>query len=315
MGIPQHESSAAWRRDAARAGPLRRDAFAVKDTRYRGRFAPSPTGPLHLGSLLAALASWLVARHRGGVWLLRIDDIDPPREVPGAAKAQIETLKAFGMTPDEPVLWQGTRADAYAEALERLRSNGAVFPCACSRSQLDGHPHLGRCPPPANGQPHAWRVRAGHGEIAFNDALQGPQRFDLAALGDFVVKRVEGLHAYHLAAVVDDAYQRVTEVVRGADLLDSTPRQIHLQRLLELPEPTYAHLPVLLGSDGRKLSKSMAALPVDAADPIPALRVVLRLLGVPVGSIEAPTSARMLSRALDVFDPRQLARGATLTAP
>jgi glutamyl-Q tRNA(Asp) synthetase len=287
----------------------------VNRTRYRGRFAPSPTGPLHLGSLLAAAASWLVARFRGGDWLLRIEDIDPPREVPGASRLQIETLAAFGMTSDEPVLWQGTRSDAYAEALERLRDLDAVFPCACSRRSLDGELHLGRCATPAAGQAHAWRVLAGQGAVEFDDALQGRQRFDMAALGDFVVRRVEGLYAYQLAVVVDDAFQGITQVVRGADLIDSTPRQIHLQKLLGLPEPGYAHLPLLLDAEGRKLSKSMAAVPVDGADPMPALTVALGLLGLPAAAVRAPTPTRALARALEVFDPDRLPRGAALTAP
>ncbi|HRQ66202.1 MAG TPA: tRNA glutamyl-Q(34) synthetase GluQRS, partial [Xanthomonadaceae bacterium] len=287
----------------------------MNPTRYRGRFAPSPTGPLHLGSLLAAAASWLVARFHGGDWLLRIEDIDPPREVPGAARQQIETLAAFGMTSDEPVLWQGMRSDAYAEVLERLRESGAVFPCACSRRQLEGRPHQGRCAAPDAGQAHAWRVQAGRGVVEFDDAVQGRQRFDMAELGDFVVRRVEGLYAYQLAVVVDDAFQGITQVVRGADLLDSTPRQIHLQRLLALPEPGYAHLPLLLDAEGRKLSKSMAAMPVDGADPMPALIAALGLLGLPAATVRASTPARALARALEVFDPDRLPRGAALTAP
>ncbi len=287
----------------------------MKPLRYRGRFAPSPTGPLHLGSLLAALASWLVARHHDGDWLLRIEDIDPPREIPGAAQGQIETLKAFGMESDDDVLWQSTRFDAYARAFERLHALDQVFPCACSRSQLDGSPHLGRCAPPHAGQPHAWRVLAGTREIRFDDALQGPQRFAMTELGDFVVRRVEGLYAYQLAAVVDDAFQNITEVVRGADLLDSTPRQILLQRLLGMSSPHYAHLPVLLGDDGRKLSKSLAALPVDGTDPMPALNFALTLLGLPMPAIRAPDPKRSLAQALAVFDPTKLPRGASLTMP
>lgn len=283
-------------------------------SRYRGRFAPSPTGPLHLGSLLAAVASWLAARHAGGDWLLRIEDIDPPREVPGAALGQVETLKAFALEPDEPVLWQSTRVEAYLEALDQLRSRNAIFPCACSRSQLAGQPHRGRCAPPDARTAHAWRVDAGQATIHFDDALQGPQRFDMETLGDFTVHRADGLHAYQLAVVVDDAFQGVTDVLRGADLLDSTPRQIHLQQLLHLPQPRYAHLPVLLGADGNKLSKSSAALAVDADDPLPALSAVLGMLGLSPAEVRANTPGRMLGRALSAFHPRLFPRGPALTA-
>jgi glutamyl-Q tRNA(Asp) synthetase len=282
---------------------------------YRGRFAPSPTGPLHLGSLLTALASWLLARHHGGTWLLRIEDIDPPREVPGAARLQIETLKAFGMESDEPVLWQGTRADAYAEALARLRELDAVFPCACSRSQLAGQPHHGRCAAPTRGTPHAWRFEIGHGHVVFEDLLQGHQSFDRTELGDFVVRRVEGWAAYQLAVVVDDAFQGITDIVRGADLLDSTPRQMLLRERLGLPEPRHAHLPVLLGPDGRKLAKSMGALPVDAKDPMAALAVALALLGFERAAVLGGGVAATLARALACFEPARLPRGTTLTAP
>jgi glutamyl-Q tRNA(Asp) synthetase len=266
-----------------------------------------------MGSLLAAVASWLVARYHGGDWLLRIEDIDPPREVPGAAASQIETLKAFGMESDEPVLWQGTRGEAHAEALDQLRRVGAVFPCACSRSQLDGQPHRGRCPAPAPQSAHAWRVAVGDQAVEFHDAIQGPQTFDMAALGDFVVRRTDGLYAYQLAVVVDDAFQNVTDVVRGADLLDSTPRQIVLQRLLGLPTPGYAHLPVLLGEDGRKLSKSLAAVPVDPDQPLPALMTALALLNLAPDAVSAATPSRVLARALAAFHPDRLPRGPTLT--
>ncbi|HTA63979.1 MAG TPA: tRNA glutamyl-Q(34) synthetase GluQRS, partial [Xanthomonadaceae bacterium] len=254
--------------------------------RYRGRFAPSPTGPLHLGSLVAALGSWLIARHRGGDWLLRIEDIDPPREVPGASMQQIETLAAFGMQSDEAVLWQSTRSDAYAEALDRLLQNGHAFPCLCSRSDLAGtdgihrrcvghdtaYDHDGRQP--------AIRLRVGDGSVGFDDAIQGRFEQDAARdIGDFVLRRADRLWAYQLAVVVDDAAQGITEVVRGADLLDSTPRQILLQRALGLATPAYAHLPVVFDGDGRKLSKSTESAPVAPRDPLPALQHALSVLG------------------------------------
>jgi len=279
---------------------------------YRGRFAPSPTGRLHFGSLVAALGSWLRARHAGGRWLLRMEDIDPPREVPGAAAAILAALPAFGFTADEPVLHQSQRLGAYDAAFARLRAIDAVFPCWCSRSELAAGAGLhrdGHCvatPDPRRGP--AWRLRAPDVEIAFDDAVQGSRRQNLReAAGDFVIRRVEGLYSYQLACVVDDAHQGVTEVVRGCDLLDSTPRQIHLQRLLDLPTPRYLHLPLALDGAGQKLSKSAQAWPVDPADPLPALRRALAFLGqpVPTDAADAPT---LLAAALSRFDPTLIPR-------
>jgi glutamyl-Q tRNA(Asp) synthetase len=274
---------------------------------YRGRFAPSPTGLLHFGSLVAALGSWLRAREAGGRWLLRMEDIDPPREVPGAAAAILAALPAFGFTADEPVLHQSQRQAAYDAAFARLRAIDAVFPCWCSRSGLAAGAGLhrdGRCvaPPDPRREP-AWRLRAPDVEIAFDDIVQGPQRQNLReSAGDFVIRRVEGLYSYQLACVVDDAHQGITEVVRGCDLLDSSPRQIHLQRLLDLPTPRYLHLPLALDGAGHKLSKSAQAWPVDPADPLPALRRALAFLGqpVPADAADAPT---LLAAALSRFDP------------
>jgi len=274
---------------------------------YRGRFAPSPTGLLHFGSLVAALGSWLRAREAGGRWLLRMEDIDPPREVPGAAAAILAALPAFGFTADEPVLHQSQRQAAYDASFARLRAIDAVFPCWCSRSELAAMGELhrdGRCvaPPDPRREP-AWRLRAPDVEIAFDDIVQGPQRQNLReSAGDFVIRRVEGLYSYQLACVVDDAHQGITEVVRGCDLLDSTPRQIHLQRLLDLPTPRYLHLPLALDGAGHKLSKSAQAWPVDPADPLPALRRALAFLGqpVPADAADAPT---LLAAALSRFDP------------
>lgn len=274
---------------------------------YRGRFAPSPTGLLHFGSLVAALGSWLRARHAGGCWLVRMEDIDPPREVPGSADAILAALPAFGLVTDEPVLHQSQRLAAYDAAFARLRAIDAVFPCWCSRSELAAGAGLhrdGRCvaPPDPQREP-AWRLRAPDAAIAFDDAVQGSQRQNLReAAGDFVIRRVEGLYSYQLACVVDDAYQGITEVVRGCDLLDSTPRQIHLQRLLDLPTPRYLHLPLALDSMGHKLSKSAQAWPVDPDHPLPALRRALTLLGQPVppDADDAPT---LLAAALSRFDP------------
>lgn len=282
--------------------------------RYRGRFAPSPTGPLHLGSLVAALGSWLFARHRGGDWLVRIEDIDPPREVVGVARQQLDTLAAFGMESDESVMWQSTRGDAYAAALERLQREERAFACACSRSDLAAHGGIHRACVATNRQGDAdvrqpaIRLRVVAGAIAFDDTIQGRVVQDVAAaVGDFVLRRADGLWAYQLAVVVDDAAQGVTDVVRGADLLDSTPRQILLQRALALPTPTYAHLPLVLDSEGRKLSKSDAARPVDPRDPLPALRHALTALGQDARTIAgAGNAAKALPMALAAFAPDRI---------
>ena len=280
---------------------------------YRGRFAPSPTGALHFGSLVAAFGSWLAARRAGGQWLLRIEDLDPPREVPGAADAQMQALSGFGLGADEPVWWQSARGEAYAEALVRLLADGIAFECHCSRNDLAaaGGVHR-RCVAGARRPDPAIRLRVADGcEIAFEDAVHGRigQRVDLA-VGDFVLRRTEGLWAYQLAVVVDDAAQAVTEVVRGADLLDSTPRQILLQRALGLATPRYLHLPLVVDDAGRKLSKSLAALPVDPADPVPALRAAWVVLGQGDDAL-AGVAGRdaLLAAAVRAFEPARIPRG------
>ncbi|MEA3277109.1 MAG: tRNA glutamyl-Q(34) synthetase GluQRS [Pseudomonadota bacterium] len=256
---------------------------------YRGRFAPSPTGPLHFGSLVAALGSYLDACSCGGEWLVRMEDLDRTREVPGARDAILRTLDAFGFAWDRPVLYQSTRTDAYAEALEQLRGDGLVFPCACSRSEITALGHEGQEGPiypgtcraglPPGRRARSLRVRAQSGPIAFRDRIQGKLTQDLAReVGDFVLKRADGIHAYQLAVVVDDASQGVTHVVRGADLMPSTPRQIFLQQALQLTIPVYAHLPLAVDPEGRKLSKSDAAAPVDPRNPLPALLQAWRFL-------------------------------------
>jgi glutamyl-Q tRNA(Asp) synthetase len=236
---------------------------------YVGRFAPSPTGPLHLGSLVAALASWLDARAAGGRWLVRMEDLDRPRCEPGAADTILRQLEAYALEWDGAVLYQSQRDDAYAVALDALRAQGAVFACTCSRSQLAQAPrnaegeilYPGTCrlhaPPQA---PHAWRVRVEAVSTHFTDLIHGALQQDLASeVGDFIIKRADGLFAYQLAVVVDDAYQGITHVVRGADLLWNTPRQIHLQTLLGLPTPAYAHVPLVTNAAGQKLSKQTLA--------------------------------------------------------
>jgi len=285
--------------------------FKPSDTaRPVGRFAPSPTGPLHFGSLVAALGSWLMARRRGGLWKLRIEDIDPPREVPGAARQQIDTLLAFGLEPDGEIWWQSRRGDAYAEALQRLLASGEAFECHCSRAELAaaGGIHRACLHGPVPGREPAVRLRVDHEVIGFEDGLRGHCEQDLAAeVGDFVLRRADGCWAYQLAVVVDDAAQGVTEVVRGADLLDSTPRQILLQRKLGLPTPDYLHLPLVLDADGRKLGKSLGALPVDAGDPWPALRAAWRFLGQDPAALPAGgPPAKALVRALPHFLPARL---------
>ncbi|HEY9132386.1 MAG TPA: tRNA glutamyl-Q(34) synthetase GluQRS [Dyella sp.] len=277
---------------------------------YRGRFAPSPTGRLHFGSLVAAVGSWLCARHASGQWLLRMEDIDPPREVPGSAQAILGALPAFGLHADLPTLYQSQRHDAYEAAFDRLRKADLVFPCWCSRSDLAGSNGLHRdgycAAAPVQGREPAWRARVPDIAVDFVDGLQGPQRQWLReTAGDFVIKRVEGYYAYQLACVVDDADQGVTEVVRGHDLLDSTPRQIWLQRALGLPTPSYLHLPLALDTQGRKLSKSDGAHPVDPANPIPALHSALTFLGVTVRH-RATDADALLREALERFDRSQL---------
>lgn len=237
---------------------------------YVGRFAPSPTGPLHFGSLIAALASWLDARAAGGCWLVRMEDLDRPRCSQAAADTILRQLEAYGLTWDGAVLVQSERDDAYAAALDTLKSQGAVFPCTCTRSQLAAAPrnaageivYPGSCrwhaAPPA--APHAWRVRVEAVSAHFVDRIHGDLQQDLAReVGDFIVKRADGLFAYQLAVVVDDAYQGVSHVVRGADLLWNTPRQVYLQRLLGLPTPVYAHVPLVTNVAGQKLSKQTLA--------------------------------------------------------
>ena len=250
---------------------------------YRGRFAPSPTGELHFGSLVAALASWLRARQRHGQWLLRVEDIDPPREVAGSAESILSTLAQLGLIADAPSLYQSQRSEAYAQALRQLQDAGHAFPCWCSRTDLEaaGAMHRdGRCISARHDDREpAWRLRVPDLDIAFDDGLQGPQRQNVReAVGDFVLTRADGLWSYQLACVVDDAFQGITEVVRGCDLLDSTPRQILLQRLLGLPTPAYLHLPLAIDVQGRKLSKSSDAPALDAVDPRAALTSALRFL-------------------------------------
>lgn len=272
---------------------------------YIGRFAPSPTGPLHFGSLVAAVGSYLQARSRDGIWLVRMEDLDPPREVKGAADLILRTLEAYGFEWDGNVLYQSTRHDAYMAVLQELEQQQHVYRCTCSRKMIaqriaaEGalpgiYPGTCRAARRSPREPHAVRFVTEGGLITFEDAVQGTVRSDIAAeVGDFVVRRADGLFGYQLAVVVDDAEQGVTEVVRGSDLLDSTARQILLQSALSLPTPDYLHLPVAVDSRGAKLSKQTHAAALDPADPVPALWAVLRFLGQapPAALREADLSA------------------------
>lgn len=259
-------------------------------TAYRGRFAPSPTGPLHFGSLVAAVASFCEARRHGGQWLLRMEDLDGPRTVPGAAADILRTLEKLGFAWDGDVMPQSLRSAAYADALEKLRTTGRVFACACTRKEIadstlnaDGeriYPGTCRHGIAPGREARALRLRVDEEIIGFEDAVQGPVRQDLArVIGDFVLRRADGIHAYQLAVVVDDAAQGITKVVRGADLLDSTPRQILIQRLLGHPTPGYAHVPVAVNAAGEKLSKQTLAPAIDASRGANLLVRALQFLG------------------------------------
>ncbi|MDN3920170.1 tRNA glutamyl-Q(34) synthetase GluQRS [Roseateles violae] len=267
---------------------------------YIGRFAPSPTGPLHAGSLVAALASWLDARAHGGRWLLRIEDVDLPRCAPGNDEIILGQLARCGLLPDEPPVWQSRRGDLYAQALQRLVDAGLAYGCACSRKDIAAlapptrHGELvypGTCRAGTGGRPaRAWRLRtAGAGCIEWQDRRLGRQRQDLEReVGDFVLKRADGLWAYQLAVVVDDAEQGISDIVRGEDLADNTPRQVFLQRLLGLPTPRYLHTPLVLGANGEKLSKQNGAAALALEDPVAALRAAAAVLGLRLSAGDLP---------------------------
>lgn len=257
---------------------------------YRGRFAPSPTGPLHFGSLVAAVASYLEARQQQGEWLLRMEDLDTPRNMPGAADSILRSLEAFGFEWDGPVIYQSDRDDLYAGALSKLQQSGLLYPCGCTRKEIadsaihgiEGAIYPGTCRNglPAGKTARAWRIRAEDRTIGFDDAIQGHIAQNPARdIGDFVLKRADGFYAYQLAVVVDDADQGITHVVRGADLLDSTPRQIYLQQVLELPAMHYAHIPVVLNAQREKLSKQTQAQPVNPRNATTEIFHALQFLG------------------------------------
>ena len=257
---------------------------------YRGRFAPSPTGLLHFGSLVAAVGSYLDAKHHQGRWLVRIEDIDLPRAIPKIADVILFTLERFGMEWDEIVLYQSQRNPYYQAAIEQLAQQGLVYPCACSRKEIadssiigiNGPIYQGTCLeyPPAGNSAHALRIRTHDEPVAFCDRLMGQCSQQLKSqIGDFVLRRADGIYAYQLAVVVDDAAQHISHVVRGADLLDSTPRQIFLQQLLGVETPHYMHLPVVINAQGQKLSKQTLATPLDPHDVLVQLSDAVRFLG------------------------------------
>jgi glutamyl-Q tRNA(Asp) synthetase len=264
----------------------------VNSVPYVGRFAPSPSGPLHFGSLVAGVASWLDARAAGGCWLVRMEDLDRPRCEPGAADIILRQLEAYGLAWDGAVLVQSQRDDAYAEALDALKEAGAAYPCACTRSQLAQAPrnregeiiYPGTCRNglPAGAVARAWRVRVPDVSTHFHDRIHGDLQQNLAhEVGDFIVKRADGLFAYQLAVAVDDAFQGISHVVRGADLLWNTPRQIHLQTLLGLSTPVYAHVPLVTNAAGQKLSKQTLAPALPGTGRSAVLAQALAALGHP----------------------------------
>jgi glutamyl-Q tRNA(Asp) synthetase len=335
-------------------------------SQYRGRFAPSPTGPLHFGSLVAAVGSYLDAKHHHGTWLVRMEDLDTPRCVPGTADDILRTLEAFGLHSDEAIIYQSQHTAAYEDAFHKLQAIGAVYPCSCTRKEIadsalhgiDGQIYPGTC---RNGLPQgregrAWRVRTdytflpscrgkvrmgveqresrvstpslslplqGGGDVAtngsfglnndgfvqFNDALQGRISQHLEReIGDFVVKRADGLFAYQLAVVVDDAFQNITHVVRGADLLASTPRQIHLQHLLGLPTPHYLHLPIAVNAQGEKLSKQTLAPAITTEHIVSTLISVLDFLRQqPPAELQDGSVEEVLDWAVESWQPKLLA--------
>jgi len=266
---------------------------------YVGRFAPSPTGPLHAGSLVAALASWLDARAHGGQWLVRLEDVDKPRCQAGLDQVILQQLAACGLHSDQAPVWQSARSERYQQALAQLLRQGLAYPCACSRQDVEtALDHLGQgrsrhaelvypgtCRLGLAGRrPRSWRLLTqSQAVIDWSDRRCGPQQQDVQAeVGDFVLKRFDGCFTYQLAVVVDDAAQGITDVVRGADLADNTARQILLQRALGLPRPRYMHTPLVLGSNGEKLSKQNGAQPLDTSDPLAALNRAAQVLGLPV---------------------------------
>lgn len=292
-------------------------------TTYRGRFAPTPSGPLHAGSLVTALASWLDARAQRGRWLIRIDDLDHARCPPGAESQILRQLEAHGLTWDEAPRRQSQHLAEYEAALTQLSAGGMLYECSCTRAQLlrashegvDGPVYPGTCSkgPQGSGK-RSLRFRVGTGETTIDDAIQGPvSRSNEADIGDFVVRRNDGIFGYHLACVVDEQAQRITDVVRGADLLGSTLCQKRLQRALDYPVPAYAHLAVLVDEAGRKLSKQNHARPIDTRKAADNLFEALGLLGQqPPSTLERASAGEILDWARTHWERKHLPRRASL---
>lgn len=277
---------------------------------YIGRFAPSPTGPLHFGSLVSALASFLDARSHSGQWLVRMEDLDPPREQPGAADSILRDLEAHGLTWDGAVLHQSRRHAAYGEALTCLHDTHLVYPCSCTRQrlQLRGGTYDGHCArhPPASKEPTALRVRVNAATpITFHDLFQGQQQQNLAdEVGDFILRRKDGLFAYQLAVVVDDIYQKVTHIIRGSDLLDSTPRQLWLYQCLGAKAPSHGHIPIALNRQGQKLSKQNLAPALEAHSASENLWLALQFLQQsPPATLEGAPIQELLAWAVEHWSP------------
>lgn len=329
---------------------MKKRKLFLPEATYRGRFAPSPTGPLHFGSLIAAVGSYVDAKHHHGIWLVRMEDLDMPRCMPGAADNILRTLETFGLYSDEPVVYQSHRTAAYSSALLKLQACGAAYPCLCTRKEIadsavhgiEGYVYPGTCRststypsrqrpliPTEEGKlsarPSAWRVRTDlapsspslpPSTIEFDDVLQGCISQNLEGeIGDFVVKRADGLFAYQLAVVIDDEFQGITHVVRGADLLASTPRQIYLQRLLGFSTPAYMHLPVAVNEAGEKLSKQTLAAPVDNSRPTAELLRVLNFLRQqPPADLDKFDVKTVLDWAIQNWDATKLRGVRTLNA-
>ena len=284
-----------------------------------GRFAPSPTGPLHFGSLVAALGSFLNVRRHGGRWLVRIEDLDTPRNVPGGTDSILRDLERLALLWDGDVMRQATRTDAHAQALDALAQRGRTFECACSRRDLAGGVYRGTCREglPPGREARSVRFRVDGDRLEFEDRIQGPMSQDLRhEVGDFVVLRADRIVAYHLAVVVDDAAQCVSEVVRGCDLLESTPRQILIQRALGLPTPVYAHLPIATGANDRKLSKHNLARPVASRPAGEVLVDALAFLGQnPPRDLARASAAEVVAWAVTCWDPARVPRRRSAPAP
>lgn len=287
-------------------------------TAYTGRFAPTPSGHLHFGSLVAALASYLDARAVGGRWLLRMEDLDPPREEPGAQAAILKALESYGFEWDGEMVRQSDRHEAYQQVIDRLFSQGLAYACTCSRKQLEPYQGIypGLCRNAGhNAEDAAIRLRVPELEYHFVDRVQGEFRQHLGReVGDFVIRRRDGLYAYQLAVVLDDAWQGVTDIVRGADLLDSTPRQLYLQELLGLPQPRYLHVPLITQPDGHKLGKSYRSPPLTADQATPLLLRALRALGQqPAPELVDASPRELLAWGILHWDAGQIPR--TLALP